>query len=490
MATGRLEHLHRPATTRGTGTDVHGRKPIIIIQGGQWGSEAKGLIAHKLTIEKGVEIAIRTGTVNAGHTVYFGGKAYVMQQLPVSWVRPGCQLVLGPGAYISPEILIRELEWIGEATGEGWEGVVSRLCIDYRCGIHLPEHTDRAAEADRHHSIGTTGKGCSEAVVDKIMGRDRMALPTFDDFVSGKGGFWRDLSARIVDTVVMANSGIDAGKQVMVEGTQGSLLDLHLGDYPYTTHKQTQAASWLAEAGLSPALPLDLWMVMRMYPIKVAGNSGPMPGEVSWVKLARQINEKLGKEMVAEEALKAWEQALRTVQATDFPEAPSPDPSWWTQHERREARVAASEMHAHAFRLLKAEEQGELKKLFEFTTVTKKLRRVAEWNWSIADKSLMLNRPTHIALTFMNYMWPYMWGATAKAINSPVTAPGQHTQCGHWFNWVQTVNEWSRRVGKSGPVGIVSFGPQIEHTHMLDGGAAETVQATAEAELMGGGSGQ
>src|ERR1019366_3082515 len=125
--------------------------PILIIQGGQWGSEAKGLICHKLTLEKKVEWAIRTGTVNAGHTVYHGGKAYAMQQLPVSWVRPECNLVLGPGAYIHPDILMREIEWIMQAQGMSVAEVLASIFIDYRCGIHLPAHTELSRVSVRHH---------------------------------------------------------------------------------------------------------------------------------------------------------------------------------------------------------------------------------------------------------------------------------------------------------------------------------------------------
>ena len=448
MASGRLESIHGPATP----------KPILIVQGGQWGSEAKGLITHKLTLEKQVQWAIRTGTVNAGHTVYYGGRSYAMQQLPVSWARPGCNLVLGPGAYIHPDILVREIEWIMTARTLSLTEVLEILYIDRRCGIHLPLHTERAHYADRHHSIGTTGKGCSEAVIDKIKCRDSAVLPTFAEWVDDKPGFWKQVAARICDTVTVVNNAYDAGDQILIEGTQGTLLDLHLGDYPYATHKQTQAASWMAEAGLSLQCETELWSVMRTYPIKVAGNSGPMPGETSWSRLARVINEKQeGRERVADWALVEWANNLKMAQETEWPEAPGSEPAFWTDDDRKRNKMCASELHKRAFGSLPLATQLELCRLFEFTTVTKKLRRVAEWDWGVAQRSIMLNRPSYIALTFANYRWPKLWGADYKKA---------FQNYGMWGDWVNLLGRESMKWG-AGPVGIIGFGPQLEHTHMI-----------------------
>ena len=296
--------------------------------------------------------------------------------------------------------------------------------------------------------------------MEKIRGRDWEMLPTFAQWLEGKPGFWKQVAKRVVDTVSVVNDAYNAGEQLLIEGTQGTLLDLHLGDYPYTTHKQTQAASWLAEAGLSATCELDLWSVMRTYPIKVAGNSGPMPGEISWSRLARQINEKQdGRERVAESALREWADALVTVQQREWPEAPGPEPAFWTLQDKKAHRVAASEVHKMAFDSLPPETRRQLCCLFEFTTVTKKLRRIAEWDWGVAQKSLMLNRPTHIALTFANYKWPKLWGAEGKRAFQNYDA---------WGEWVNILGRESKKWG-GGPVGIVSFGPQIEHTHMVPG---------------------
>lgn len=373
------------------------KKPILIVQGGWWGSEAKGLVTHKLTLEKKVNIAIRTGTVNAGHTVYHNGRAYPMQQLPVSWVDPECKLVLGPGAYIHPEILQREIEWVNEAFGDGSD-VRHRLYIDHNCGIHLPEHQSVAALFDRTSSIGATGKGCSVAVVDKIQSRGVNKANTFKGWLIKESpdqeDFWETLLDCMHDTVGMVNLAYDGGQQLLIEGTQGTFLDLHLGPYPYTTHKQTQAANWMAEAGLSCTLPAKLWLVMRTFPIRVAGNSGPLPNEIGWEEL--------------------YEEIVKTIPI------------------RADGKLMA----------------GDFANFVERTTVTRKIRRIARWDWPTFDRSIMLNRPYKIALTFMNYRYPQCWGA----MSYPGDAPD------HFISDVEYRGEV--------PVGMASYGPQIENCFM------------------------
>lgn len=430
---------------------------VLIVQGGQWGSEAKGLVVHKLTLEREVDVAIRTGTVNAGHTVYYGGRAYAMQQLPVSWVRPECELVLGPGAYIHPEILRREIEWVSKATGVDFRTMLQRVWIDPRCGLHLPVHTERSTASNRHYNMGATGKGCSEAVVDKIQGRGTDQLPLFSHWVRNQAtsnGFWDMVAERIKDTVRMVNWAYDEGKTILVEGTQGTLLDLHLGDYPYTTHKQTQAANWLAEAGLACTVDKEVWGVYRTFPIRVAGNSGPMPEEMSWSALTRYINLHSNKPIVAEEDIRTWDAAVSAAHAHfNLPSHLNCDPSQWFWEQREHYREAASEIHKVALNSLPTDVQQRLARFFELTTVTKKLRRIAQWDWPIFRYSIMLNRPTHIALTFMNYKFPELWGETdgGKVMNGPVA------------DWIRTVG----RSANYARVGIVSFGPSLDATHYI-----------------------
>jgi adenylosuccinate synthase len=368
------------------------RKPIIIVQGAQWGSEGKGMVAAALCERRKVKFAVRTGTVNAGHTVYHKGVAYKMQQLPTGWTS-GCTLVLGPGAYIHPDILGAEIDAITKA-GYSWNVYV---LVDHRAGLHLPEHTDRAKLSNRHYKIGATGKGCSEAIVDRIKLRGNGGM-LFKDWVSAQ---WQQpwMSQIVfVDTAAILNRAYDAGEQILLEGTQGTLLDLYLGPYPYTTHKQCTASQWVTEAGLSPGLDYEIVLCARTYPIRVAGNSGPMANEISWPTLAREINDKLTAAgydtLVKDDAI-----ACFVEQYNKLGEYPYVTPE-----------VEASERNRDTWQRLPQPVQLELAKLFEFTTVTKKLRRVARLNVEDLKYSVMLNRPNYMCLTFLNYQFPELWG--------------------------------------------------------------------------------
>lgn len=424
-------------------------KPIIIIQGAQFGSEAKGAITAAICKERGVDYAVRTGTVNAGHTVYYKGMPFKMQQLPTAWVnwaeRPADaildrifpKLVIGPGAYIHPEILARELQIIHQQTGiDPW----SHTYIDYRCGLHLPHHTTLASEAGRHHKMGATGKGCSEAVVAKIKYRgvaDGILFKTWLE--SDKGqiaiGYMGTpnsplnrylFNLQFCDTAELLNKELDANATVLIEGTQGTMLDLHLGPYPYTTHKQTQVGNWMAEAGLSPSLPTEIILVARTYPIRVAGNSGPMKNEIGWPKLARRINRKLIqanlKPRVAVESIQSFEDACRIVAAKWIAmsnlhpselDSPFGDNCWqietWSQAQRERNPKFVSELHREALDSLSEEIQQDLYRVFETTTVTAKLRRLANLDYDQLRYSVMINRPASIALTFVNYVIPEIW---------------------------------------------------------------------------------
>lgn len=396
---------------------------IIVVQGAQYGSEAKGAVAAALCEQRLVDYAIRTGTVNAGHTVLYKGKPYKMQQLPTGWINPGTHLVIGPGAYIHPEILSREIRMIKEATG--WNGINQFIHIDHRCGLHLPEHTDRSTASGRHYSMGATGKGCSEAVIDKIRNRGKggtSAPALFTDWLKRRDignpetePLWlAELAGLdVCDTSYLLNEAWDEGATLLVEGTQGTLLDLHLGPYPYTTHKQTQVGNWLAEAGLSANLPLEVALVARTYPIRVAGNSGPLPRETSWVQVVEHINQMLDHAglppRVQKDSLRAFEECCETMAQFWGPATLDWHIETWTQAQREQDPQFVSELHKKALGVLPQAVVDDLCRVFEMTTVTNKLRRVANLDIEALQYSVMLNRPSYLVLTFMNYQEPTAW---------------------------------------------------------------------------------
>lgn len=438
--------------------------PIVVVQGGQWGSEAKGAIAAHLCLSRHIDFAVRTGAINAGHTVMYEGNRYAMQQVPTGWVNPKTQLVIGAGAYIHPDTLWREIDMINAAMP--FADVRDRLIIDNRCGIHNEAAEEASKKANRHHSIGATGKGCSEAIVSKIRDRNN----GYELFVNTSQGktFRSANNARFADTVRLLNYEYDQGARILIEGTQGTLLDLHLGPYPFTTSRMTSAANWVAESGLSPALDYEVVLVCRTFPIRVAGNSGPMADEMEWTDLAREINDKLSLSglpaLVSPFAIAQFEGNMRIAAGQAVTEGKYRVPtipgeakfniklSTWTPSERNLFREAASELHRDALALCNPETVTELKKLFEMTTVTKKLRRLAHLNTTDLKFACAINRPSWIALTFADYLEPALahsdWNAGAPT--RPTSVQALHNIEGY-------IASLGRELGV--PVKMISVGP-------------------------------
>lgn len=438
-------------------------KPITIIQGAQFGSEAKGAITAYVCQTEKVDVCIRTGAVNAGHTVIYGGESVKMQQLPVGWVNPHTQLVIGAGALVHPEVLQAECDMVSHLTGED---IRQRLLIDYRAGVHDSSHTDRSTASGRHHAIGATGKGSSEALIDKIRLRGK-GYKTF--------GMLKDVNDtyQIADTARYLNAAWDQGGKLVIEATQGTLLDINTGPYPYTTHKSTLPGMWLAESGLSPTLPMDLLMVVRTFPIRVAGNSGFMAGETSWPALAREINRKRYEAgrgpIVSDQALFDFEAAIEACAAQSqmkydkskkgsnpvidgFPVPATSnglDQHQW--QDRSKFQVALSELNAMALKRLSRATLDDLSRLFELTTVTKKLRRVAALSMPDLVYASKLCRPTRVALMFMNYEFPQSW-YTDDDFTIPANLDAEQQQYVHGIERVCDA-----------PVSHISYGPSSSH---------------------------
>ncbi len=288
-------------------------KTVTVVIGGQFGSEAKGKVVSYLAHE--FDMAVRTGSPNAGHTVFDeDGEIYKLQQIPATFLNKYCILCIGAGALINTEVLQKELEKTN---------VKDRLFIDPQAGIIEQKHLDQ--ESDLVKSIGSTGKGCGSALADRIWRKD---------FKLAKDVFAGEYN--IAEASEMINKGIDEGKSVLVEGTQGFGLSIYHGIYPYVTSRDTTAANFLAEAGISPLAVKEIILVIRTYPIRVAGPSGPLAYEISWDDLSKKV----GKDVI------------------------------------------------------------------EITTVTGKTRRVGEFDIEIVRKAIQMNRPTQIALQFLNYVFP------------------------------------------------------------------------------------
>jgi len=388
--------------------------PVYIVQGAQWGSEGKGQITAILAGKYRAAAVVRTGSVNAGHTVYWRGQPFKMQLIPTGWVHPHCELHLGPGCYIHRDILAREVSMIKAATGED---IRHRLRIDYRASIHDPECEKASTESGRHHEMGATGKGSSEAVIQRMLARgDIEGAANENIFARNPIADGINFSKCLVDSPERLLNSCLPYEPIVLEGTQGAHLDLYLGPYPYTTNRPVTTAAWLSYAGLPPTLDIRPIMVARTFPIRVAGNSGPMPDECSWGRLYANIhqyhvvNEKIPSVRMA--IMEKWERKMRALLA----KAHVIHAQWEaTEAEQFEHRVAYSECPTEAFLSMTDEEQQELALFIEMTTVTKKIRRVSNYHREMVQEAINTNGCYAIWFTFLNYLFPDTWGRTHDA---------------------------------------------------------------------------
>jgi adenylosuccinate synthase len=306
------------------------RTPLVdVLVGGQYGSEGKGNIVGYIAPE--YQLLVRVGGPNAGHQVYREPTPEVYHHLPSGTGRaPHAKLLISAGAVLYPKGLLSEI------TEHNVEA--DRLSIHPQAMII--EDADRESEALILASIGSTGQGVGAASARKIMGRGGMINPAVRLAKDVP-----ELRPYIRDTQEILERAFVQGCPVLLEGTQGTALSLHHGDYPHVTSRDTTVAGCLADAGIAVTRVRRVVMVCRTYPIRVADpaiegeTSGPMASPISYQELANRSG------IGIDELLK-----------------------------------------------------------IETTTTTKRQRRVANFDWEQLRRSTFLNGPTDIALTFVDYL--------------------------------------------------------------------------------------
>lgn len=246
--------------------------PVSIVVGGQFGSEGKGKVAHYLAQKMEASFAVRCGGPNSGHTVIDpSGKARIFQQLPTAAILPDVKLAICAGSYIDLDILLREIR----ETGVGPD----RLIIDPDSVIITEEIKQREAQSGLIGRIGSTGSGTGAAVVARINREESLMLARN---VKALSGF-------IQNVPDILRGCLDKKERIIIEGTQGfGLSPLHSRHYPYTTSRDTTAAAFLSETGLSPFDIDDIILTIRTFPIRVSGNSGPLLNEISWKTISNE----------------------------------------------------------------------------------------------------------------------------------------------------------------------------------------------------------
>lgn len=243
--------------------------PVTVVIGGQYGSEGKGKVAHELARLLGASIAIRVGGPNSGHTVVDSkGHSQILRQLPTAAFLQDVICLLPPGSYVDPHVLREEIE----RTGLGPD----RLIID-RKATAIDEADIKEEELlDLKTGIGSTGTGVGAALIRRIRRQSRTIL----------AGEHPALRPYTRDTSALLRAHLARRERIIVEGTQGFGLSLlHSPYYPFVTARDTTAAAFIAEAGLSPLDVDDVTLVIRAFPIRVSGKSGPLPKEIDWKRL-------------------------------------------------------------------------------------------------------------------------------------------------------------------------------------------------------------
>lgn len=260
---------------------------LDLVWGGQFGSEGKGQIAAHLALKEGpYDLAVRVGGPNAGHTFYLDKQKIVVQSIPVAAMLDALG-VIGPGGLVIPEILAAELEVAYKLNGHP-----ITLLIDQHAVVIQERHLH--AEGDLKVAIGSTGEGVGAALAEKIMRRPGLVVKDPEARALLTNVLDMPYAAGVtlgVNTSVFCNSNLNNGKRVMIEGTQGYGLSLHTGPYyPYCTSRECTPAGLLAETGINRDLAGEYRsiMVVRTFPIRVGGNSGPLPYEIGWDELREQ----------------------------------------------------------------------------------------------------------------------------------------------------------------------------------------------------------
>lgn len=278
---------------------------VWIILGAQWGDEGKGKIIDLLS--ESADIVVRyQGGANAGHTVCFNGKTYILHLLPSGVFHPNVTCVIGNGVVLDPIALLDEIEMVRTAGVD----ISERFLISHNAHLIMPYHKllDRLYEQGED-KIGTTGKGIGPAYVDKYARigvrvadlldvdilrkklRKNIELKNeilekiygvqkfnIDKMINEYIEFGKKISQFVIDTAIYLNKAISERKKILLEGAQGALLDVDHGTYPYVTSSNPTAGGASTGSGIPPMRINGVIGVIKAYTTRVG--EGPFPTEL------------------------------------------------------------------------------------------------------------------------------------------------------------------------------------------------------------------
>jgi adenylosuccinate synthase len=297
---------------------------LWVVVGGQFGSEGKGKVSAHISLREEVDVCVRCGGPNSGHSfVDELGRTVIVRQLPTGFVRARTRLLIPAGALVDPAVLKGEMEALRVSP--------SRVGIDRNAFVIEGRDLEFERSLGLRERISSTLSGVGAAVSRRVLrgGDARLAkhVATEDPW----------LSKMIVNVSEEVNSALDAGRSALIEGTQGFGLSLYHTDfYPHCTSRDTTAAAFLSEVGVSPLRVTQVVVVFRTFPIRVAGEQAGPLDETTWEQIRK--------------------------------------------------------------------DSGYPHDITEWTSVTKKPRRVGRFDWNLALSAVTVNKPTRLALNGLDYL--------------------------------------------------------------------------------------
>ena len=292
---------------------------ITVVLGGQFGSEGKGSVVSWLAKNRKFDLAIRTGGPNAGHTFYTkAGELFKMRQLPCSWdAQPTCPVYVPSGGILNRHVFGAEVHAMHS------RGFTGNVLVSENAAV-IDEETATSLEADIR--TGTTGEGIGGTRALKCLRKAKLAKD------------YKDLQRHTVSPGTMTAMMDDESKSILVETSQGYGLSLDGRFYPFVTSTNLNPYAVLSESEVPWGRhETEVWMVLRTFPIRIAGNSGPLYGETNWSHLQKRYGGHIPEEQ---------------------------------------------------------------------TTVTKKTRRVGEFDVLLAQEAMRRCQPDVVVLTFFDYLFP------------------------------------------------------------------------------------
>src|SRR5262252_6526288 len=276
----------------------------VVVVGAQWGDEGKGKLVDVLA-ERADWVVRYQGGANAGHTVDLGDVGFVLHQIPSGILHEGVRCALGNGVVLDPETLFTEIDGL---VSDGID-VEGRLYVSERAHLVLPYHKLIDAESFHSQSLGTTGRGIGPAYEDKVARRgvrvldlrDRSRvrelvernteransqLAAFGTAKRADAPYTLEVLDRLTDRLLsltedvglMVHRAQKSGAAVLLEGAQGSLLDVDHGTYPFVTSSSTTSGGAATGVGIAPTSINAVLGVVKAYTTRVG--TGPLPTEM------------------------------------------------------------------------------------------------------------------------------------------------------------------------------------------------------------------